>query len=48
MLTVAWSFLSVWGGGGYHLLGDIHMVSDSDVGELLNRVNPLFALCALF
>jgi hypothetical protein len=37
------------GGGGYHLLGDIHMVSDSsDVGELLNMVKPLFALCALF
>ncbi len=34
--------------GGYQLLGDIHMVSDSGVGELLNMVKPLFALCALF
>jgi hypothetical protein len=35
-------------GGGYHLLGDIQMVSDSGVGDLLNMVKPLFALCALF
>jgi hypothetical protein len=48
MLTVALSIHSVWGGGGYHLLADIQMVSDSGVGDLLNMVKPLFALCALF
>jgi hypothetical protein len=35
-------------GGGYHLLGDIHVVSDTGIGELVSLVKPLFVLCALF
>jgi hypothetical protein len=35
-------------GGGHHLLGDVHMVSDSTIGELINMVKPLFVLAALF
>ncbi len=32
-------------GGSYHLLGDIQVVPDSNIGELVNLVKPLFALC---
>jgi hypothetical protein len=35
-------------GGGHHLLGDVHMVSDNTVCELSNMVKPLFVLAALF
>jgi hypothetical protein len=38
--------LSVHVGGGYHLLGDIHMVSDTGIGELVNMVRPLFVIAA--
>ncbi len=31
-------------GGSYHLLGDIQVVPDSNIGELVNLVKPLFAL----
>jgi hypothetical protein len=34
-------------GGGHHLLGDVHMVSDNTIGELINMVKPLFMLAAL-
>jgi hypothetical protein len=35
-------------GGGHHLLGDIHMFSDSGIGDLINMVKPLFVFAALF
>jgi hypothetical protein len=35
-------------GGGYHLLGEVHMVSDTGISELISMVLPLFiAACAL-
>ncbi len=31
-------------GGSYHLLGDIQVVPDCNIGQLVNLVKPLFAL----
>ncbi len=40
--------IRVGGGGGYHLLGEVHMVSDTGISELINMVLPLLiAACAL-
>jgi hypothetical protein len=36
--------IRVWGGGGYHLLGDILLDNDRKNGELIDLVKPLFTL----